>query len=84
MEIDFNDLRIQTAKNYNRLVNKLNRNIFENYPAVVEVDVDEIEDILQDLRTSIVTLCCCYLENNESVKSVVDKINHFEIFNDEN
>lgn len=87
MKVDFNNLRLQTASNYTRVVDILN-----NHPSVVAgeavpfsyVDVVSLRQALQDLRINILGLCCCYQADdpdcisleNEDVVTHMPRLNY--------
>lgn len=84
MQVDFNNLRMQTAFSYDRLVRTLNRSIVDkDWNPSVSVDVDDIREDLDDLRRLIVSLCCVYQPDSEDFKSVIDEVQPLACFNPE-
>lgn len=73
MEIDFNQLRLNTAKNLNDVISMLNSSI------VVDEDMDrvvvhEIARHINSLRTNISTLLCIYETDNPDIDNISEKI----------
>ena len=80
MEVDFNNLRVQIAQTYNKIVARLNGH---NTNGQIEIDTDIIQKEFDFLRISMVSLCCCYQENDPDVRDVSDEVGDFQIFNPE-
>lgn len=86
MKIDFNNLRKNIAHKYNRVTNTLNKNThnvdgyvevngkYLNHEKAIIVDVEDLQNDMDDLRNVLVTLICCYEENNPEYKSLHDEI----------
>jgi hypothetical protein len=84
MQVDFNNLRKQTAFAYDRLVRTLNGNIVDkDWSPSVSVEVDDIREDLDDLRRLIVSLCCVYMPDQEDFRSVIDEVQPIAVFNEE-
>lgn len=78
MEVDFNNLRVQIAQTYNKIVARLNSH---NTNRQIEIDTDILQKEFDFLRTALVSLCCCYLENDPDVRDVSEEVGKFLIFN---
>jgi hypothetical protein len=75
LEIDFNQLRLDTAKNLNDVISMLNSSIVidEDMDRVV-VPVNEIARHINSLRANIGTLLCIYETDNPDIDNVSEKI----------
>jgi len=68
MDVDFNNLRKRMILDYNTLVNGLNT-------ASVVIPLHKfgyIKKHLEDLKTDLITLGCCYEEGNQDCKCILD------------
>jgi hypothetical protein len=77
MNVSMDGLRNQLLRNYNSLVYKLNRRIYDNE---ISMEVDDIQRELDGLRSCIVTLAFTYMDGNDGWQSMPDDT-HFENFN---
>lgn len=84
MKVDLNNLRLQTAFAYDRLVKTLNANIKDkSWDPTVIVSAEDVQEDLDDLRQMIVSLCCVYLEGDDNFKSLADEVGDISTFNNE-
>ena len=84
MEVDFNSLRLQMAATWNRLASALNRDIRKcNNDGIIQVWTDDIQKDMDFMRQCIVSLCCCYMEDDPAVRDVSVEIGEFVVFNPE-
>jgi hypothetical protein len=96
MEVDFNNLRMQTAFSLDRVIKILNSGILpeteyafhekKSWQGDVLIDKEDIQKPLDELRNCIWTLLCCYEEDNPEYKCVyeeVEKSGGLARFNDE-
>jgi hypothetical protein len=60
MKVDFDNLRKQAAIAFNKVASHLNGQIDEEEGYVNGFRVREIKDEMDDLRSCIVAICCCY------------------------
>lgn len=79
MNVDFNNLRKQTAYSYDRLTKKLNSGIANTEEYIpdndlLRVSVEDIQEDMDDLRRLIMSICCVYEKDNEDFKDVSDEI----------
>jgi hypothetical protein len=81
MQVDFNNLRKHIAFTYDSLAKKLNAAI--EYRQLREEVVDDIQEDMDDLRNLVVSLCCVYLKDDESFRSVIDEVQPLASFNEE-
>ena len=70
MKMDFNNLHINLAKEYNNIINILNNS---------NIKINNIEESLCNIHNSIGALLACY-DNNE-IKDLSDKITLIEYNN---
>jgi hypothetical protein len=77
MTVSMDGLRNQMLKNYNSLVYKLNKRIYDDE---INLEVDDIQRELDGLRSCIVTLAFTYMEGEDGWVSMPDET-HFETFN---
>lgn len=69
MKVDFNNLRVQMCNDYDRLVDLLRRRIY--HPTTeIRVYVEEVEEILNDLRQEIAAVALCY-DGTDDVRDVL-------------
>lgn len=69
MKVDFNNLRRCAVAEYNELVRRLNNHIVNgNY---VNVPIEDIEEILDDLRMSIATIALTHDDGNDEFVDVL-------------
>lgn len=84
--VNLNSLRKNAIESYNSLVHKLNENIERGEPFEgghrVDVQVEAIKEDLDDLRSILVTLACCY--DGENLKDLSEEIGHVIGFADVN
>lgn len=83
MQVNFNNLRVQAVQAYNRLTSTLNNYVNKEEGTIASIDTEAIQKDLDDLRQMLVTLACCYLEDDPNVKSVIDECGKIEVFNKE-
>lgn len=98
MEVDFNNLRKQTAYALDNVIKVLNRGIMpqneyafhkvngkeEQFEGDLLVSVDDLEEELDHLRMCVWSLVCCYEENNPEYKDLSDEVDSIESFNPSN
>lgn len=73
MKVNFNNLRVQAAYSLDKLTNKLNSKIEENYMGnkiIVIDDIDYIKTELNDLRQMVGAILCVYEEGNDDFKDL--------------
>jgi hypothetical protein len=78
MKVDVNNLRMIGLRAYSSLTNTLNK---ENWRGTITIEEDEIAEAMEDLRCSLSSLACMYIDGDESFKpmsEVLDKVPHFE------
>jgi len=82
MTVSMDGLRNQLLSNYNSLVRKLNSNIKDkSWDPHVTIDVSDIQNNLDNIRSCIVTLAYMYDEREGGFEILKDP--HFEEFNSE-
>jgi len=88
MEVDFNNLRKQTAYALDNVIKALNRGIMpgneyafhsvngkeKQFEGNLLVSVDDLEKDLSHLSTCVWSLLCCYEENNPAYKDLSDDL----------
>jgi hypothetical protein len=90
MQVDLNNVRLSAAKNLNLLIKFLNALLTND--TISEFNIDDCDDynwqnlktfneIIDDLRSDIVVIGCCYLKDNDELKDISDQIN-IDCFND--
>lgn len=80
MKVDFNNVRRQVVHEYNDLVKVLNNNINRSIAGTnVRVEVEDIQEILDDLRISIATIALTYKYGDPDVIDVLgdDELEQF-------
>ncbi len=80
MEVDFNNLRVQLAKNVSRLNKILNSRIDPN-DGDIPLGVEDIDSIMLDITRLVSVLCCCYEKDNDDLKDVSEEAGRVEPFN---
>jgi hypothetical protein len=81
MKVDFNNVRVQAVKNYNRLTEMLNEKIDSN--GVIEsFDADEIQGVMDALRNNLVIIAVSFDPDNEEFIDLGDQVT-FADFNSE-
>lgn len=84
MNVDFNNVRKQTCWAYDKLARKLNNAIEDDYGTKkVVIDVDDIQNVMDDLRGLIMTSAWIYDKDNEDFKMVGDEVGEVVWFNAE-
>lgn len=87
MKVNFNNLRKQAVYSYDRLVDKLNNSISEDDwgRKVVQIDPEDIQEDLDDLRRLILSIAMVYDEGNPDFKDVTEEMNieNVKFFNNE-
>ena len=78
MKVSMDGLRWQLLDNYNSLVRKLNKHTDEDR---VRIDVDEIQNQMDNIRSCIVTLAYMFDKSEGGFDILKDP--HFEEFNPE-
>jgi hypothetical protein len=71
MNVNFNNLRRQAILTHDRLVGKLNDKIKNGE---IEIMVREIQEDMDELRSLIGTIGCCYDPDNEDCKDVYSEL----------
>lgn len=80
MDVDINQLRIGLAKNTDRLIKKLNHNITEDGDVIIPVQ--EIEDLIEDIRQRVWILCCVYDDTHgDDFREVWEDVGDIATFN---
>jgi hypothetical protein len=67
MKVDFDNLRISTIEDFNRLVR-----VIKNNPENGYVQIRYLTHILEDLRSGLVGIACCEDENGD-FKEVISR-----------
>lgn len=87
MSVNFNNLRKQAVYSYDRLVDKLNNSISEDDwgRKVVQIDPEDIQEDLDDLRRLVLSIAMVYDEGNPDFKDVSEDfdIESIKCFNQE-
>ncbi len=84
MNVDMNNLRKQAVFAYNSLCKKLNDARKENsWGSYIEIETDDIQRDMDDLRAMIGALAFCYIPDNKEFRNLSDEIGDVEIFNTE-
>jgi len=82
MKVDANNLRRQACFAYNRLARTLNSKIKNGWHNdFIEVDVDEIEQDMEDLRQMVFAIAYCYLENDPEFVDLANEVGDPVFFN---
>ena len=83
MEVDFNNLRKQAAFAYDRLAKTLNNNIKVGCygQKIINVDAEEIETSMEDLRRNIIFICGTHEPGDEKFADVLSDMKDIEWFN---
>lgn len=81
MQVDFNILRKNILKDYNRLIKSLNQAIveYEDMDRVV-IPVDDIKRALDNLRNNVITLGCLFEPNDPQCVRVLSEDDVVEEF----
>lgn len=80
MEVDFNNLRKQLAFSFDKVTKKLNEGILPekayngNKYGNILVDTEDLQKSMEELRSCIVSLLCCYEEGNPDCANVYDDV----------
>ena len=79
MDIDFNHVRRLALDSYAALVKELNRHIDDD--GINDLQIEDISDILDDLRSALVGIICTFETGNEDFKVVLKDNEIVPIFN---
>lgn len=80
MEVDFNNLRKQLAFSFDKVTKKLNEGILPekayngNKYGNILVDTEDLQKSMEELRSCIISLLCCYEEGNPDCINVYDDV----------
>jgi hypothetical protein len=81
MNVSMDGMRLRMVRDYNSLVRKLNNSINDkSFDPTIIISPDDIEQELEGLRNSVITLAFSYQEG-EGGWSELDENTHFETFN---
>lgn len=84
MKINFNNVRRNACRAHDRLVRKLNAATKDGQ---VRISVDNLEDVMNDLRMAVGAIASTYEEGNDDFKDVFEEMypepGHMEFFNPE-
>lgn len=84
MTVNVNNLRKQALFAYDRLTKTLNQNTKEDeFQKWVEVDVEEIQKDMDDLRFLLFSIACVFIEGDEDFKDVSEEAEPIAFFNEE-
>jgi hypothetical protein len=85
MTVNFDGLRSQLAYAYDGLTQILNRSIIESKKDYgddhIRISPDEIQEEMDDLRSRIMVLCCCYEEGDDGFKDISEEVKPIAYFN---
>jgi hypothetical protein len=73
MDVNFNNVKINIARDYNALIRALNTNIIDG---TVEASVSELRPYLDDLRSGVGGLLACY--DDKDMKNLSEEIDLIE------
>lgn len=73
MNVDFNNLRLQTAFALDNVIKTLNNGIMPENGTIL-IDVSDIEKDIKWLRSNVFTMLCVYEEGNENFKMMADEL----------
>lgn len=83
IEVDFNNVRISAANDFNNIVRALNAH---NENGKVEIDADYLERKIEALRSDLILICCSFLNAGEisgdEMRDISNEVS-FEYFNAE-
>ena len=85
MTVNYNNLRLQALYAYSRLATKLNVAKEETNRACIYEDdtilirASHIQEDMDDLRSMLCSICCCYEEGNPDFADLSETINLSEI-----
>lgn len=80
MKVDFNNLRKQLAFSFDKVTKKLNEGILPDKAYNGEkqgnilVDTEDLQKSMDELRSCIVSLLCCYEKDNPDCVSVYEDV----------
>ena len=84
MKVNFNNVRRQALLSFNEICKTLNNNIGKsNGEGMCVVAVEELKSHFDDLRNTLITICCTFQEDDEDFKCIVDDDTVIEEFNPE-
>jgi hypothetical protein len=88
MKVNFNNLRKQALYSYHRLATKLNEakeeRIEDGYDdGKIEIDPDDIQKEMDELRSYLFGIACVYREGDEEFKDVSEEAEPIAWFNNE-
>ena len=80
--VDLNATRVRLHEQYNDITTRLNANMQED--GFVSIHVDELQEPLQNMRSSVAILCHTYFEGNEEFASIGKDLPDMVDFNPNN
>jgi len=84
MKVNFNNLRKQALFSYHRLTVKLNEAIeSDEVDGRIDIDPDDIQQEMDDLRSYLFSIALTYKEGNEGFKDVSEESEPIAWFNEE-
>lgn len=83
MRVDFNNVRKQACFSYDRLAKKLNKNI-DTEKEEINIDVEEIQEEMDNLRSLIMTIACIYKEGDADFVDLSEDVDPIAWFNENN
>jgi hypothetical protein len=84
MDVDFNSLRKQTCWAYDKLARRMNNAIEDEYGTKkVVINVDDIQNVMDDLRGLIMASAWVYDKDNKDFQCVGDEVGDVVWFNSE-
>lgn len=87
MTVNFDGLRSQLAYTYDKLAQALNNSIKESKKdyddGMIRIYPDDIQEEMDDLRSRIMVLCCCYEDKEDGFKDISEEVKPIAYFNPE-
>lgn len=84
MDVDFNSLRKQTCWAYDKLARRMNGAIEDEFGTKkVIIDVDDIQEVMDELRGLIMASAWIYDGDNKDFQIVGDKVGEIVWFNED-
>lgn len=76
-EVNFNALRSDAVKSFNKIAIFLNEQA-EYGDFVHGFHCEEIKEIMDDLRSDLLSMCCCSIKGDDSFADISEKVEFVE------
>lgn len=81
MEVNFNALRSNSAKSFNKISIFLNEQA-ESGAFVHGFHCEEIKELMDDLQSDLLSMCCCSIKDDDLFSDISEKVKFVEFYPD--